>query len=66
MVEIEARSRGKTKSEIVRESLEKTLSPARANKEKSCFDVSKHVVGSLKSGVRDLATNPKYMEGFGE
>jgi hypothetical protein len=40
--------------------------PPAANKPKSGYDVVKHLVGICKGGTRDLATNPKYMEGFGQ
>lgn len=32
---------------------------------KTIFDVAPHLVGAVDSGVPDLATNKKYMEGFG-
>ncbi len=32
----------------------------------SAYDVSKHLVGSIKGGPSDLATNKKYLEGLGE
>ena len=31
----------------------------------SCFDVMKEYIGSFE-GPEDLATNPKYMEGYGQ
>jgi hypothetical protein len=31
----------------------------------SAYDVMKEACGIIKSGRRDLATNPKYMKGFG-
>ena len=61
-----ARLRGVTRSEIIRDSVEQTLAVKSGSKVVSCYDLSKDIVGSIKSGVRDLATNPKYMEGFGE
>lgn len=66
LLETEARARGATKSEIVRDALKQTLGPKRKLKGTTCYDLSAHLVGSLNSGVPDLATNPKYMEGFGE
>ena len=33
---------------------------------KSCYDLSKDICGSLRSGVSDLSTNKKYMKGFGK
>jgi hypothetical protein len=32
---------------------------------KTLFDVASDLIGSVDSSVTDLATNPKYMEGFG-
>lgn len=32
---------------------------------KSGYEVIKHLIGSCKGGPGDLATNPKYLEGFG-
>jgi hypothetical protein len=58
----EAHRLGRSKSEIVRETL------VRANKGRkkvSLHDRMKDVCGIVK-GPRDLSTNPKYLEGFGE
>lgn len=65
-LEREARLRGVTKSELVRESLERLLnedSPAGA---KSCYDLARDLAGVITGLPADLAHNPKYMEGFGE
>jgi hypothetical protein len=32
---------------------------------KSFAEAAAHLIGSVKSGVGDLSTNKKYMEGFG-
>lgn len=32
----------------------------------TAYEVSKHLAGIIKGGPSDLATNPKYREGFGE
>lgn len=37
-----------------------------ASKPVTVFDLIKDVAGAVNSGVDDLATNPKYMEGFGQ
>jgi predicted DNA-binding protein len=60
-----AKARRVTKSEIVRESLEKALRVQRG-KAVSCYDLAPDLAGKLKGLPKDLATNPKYMEGFGE
>ena len=52
------------KSQILRNALAKELKPS---KEKAnLYDAMKDAIGCFKSGVPDLATNPKHMEGFGE
>ena len=64
-LEQEAKARRVTKSLLVRESLEKALRgrpPAIA----SCYDLARDLAGAVKRLPRDLANNPKYMEGFGE
>jgi Ribbon-helix-helix protein, copG family len=61
----EARARGVTKSVLIREGLNAVLwqsPPANA----SCYDLARDLAGSVKELPKDLADNPKYMEGFGE
>ena len=65
LLEKEARERRTTKSSLVRECLQKELSPDFGNKENSCFDLACDLAGSLNALPEDLATNPKYMEEFG-
>jgi metal-responsive CopG/Arc/MetJ family transcriptional regulator len=65
LVEKESRARGATKSEVIRDSLEQTLVRKDKGQEVSCYDLAKHIFGSLK-GSPDLGINPKYMEGYGE
>jgi predicted transcriptional regulator len=60
-----SRARRTTKSAVVRELLETQLSRRSARKEMSAFDLVKHVVGRL-SGPRDLSSNPRHLDGFGE
>jgi len=64
-LEIEARFSGKSCSAIVRDSLEKRLKRKKKST-MSLYERTKHLCGSCNSGVPDLATNPKYMKGFGE
>jgi hypothetical protein len=60
-----ARQLGISKSQVVRESLEQIL-PALAKKRRlSLHDRWKHVCGMVRSGIPDLASNPKHLEGFG-
>ena len=65
-MEAEARARGTTKSSLVRECLEKSLDAGSAGGKATCYDLARDLAGSLKGLPRDLATNPKYMEGFGK
>lgn len=61
----EAKARKVTKSLLVRESLEKALRRQPAGPA-SCYDLARDLAGIVKGLPRDLAENPKYMEGFGE
>jgi predicted transcriptional regulator len=63
-LEREAKARHVTKSVLVRQSLETAL--RRRRRAASCFDLAQDLAGSLKKLPRDLAHNPKYMDGFGE
>jgi hypothetical protein len=66
-LEREAKARRVTKSAVIRESLETALRPrTRGRHPLSCFDLASDLAGSLKGLPRDLAQNPKYMDGFGE
>lgn len=60
-----AKARRVTKSRLVRESLEKALYEKPAAGAVSCYDLARDLAGSVKGLPRDLASNPKYMEGFG-
>lgn len=66
LLEKESRSRGATKSALVRECLEKSLGSKDGNSEANCFDRARDLAGSVKGLPPDLATNTKYMEGFGQ
>lgn len=61
-----SRARGTTKSSLVRECLEKSLDAPTAGGKSTCYDLARDLAGSLKGLPRDLATNPKYMKGFGQ
>jgi hypothetical protein len=62
----EAKTRGVTKSLLVRESLEKALRQPSPGGIASCYDLAQDLAGTVTGLPRDLADNPKYMEGFGE
>ena len=59
-------STGKTESEIAREALEEYLD--RSESSPTAYDVALKAgwIGCFDSGVGDLSTNPKHMEGFGK
>jgi hypothetical protein len=62
-LEKQSKRLGRSKSAITREALEKSRG---GNSAPSCHDLMSDVCGSLRSGVRDLATNKKHLKGFGE
>jgi hypothetical protein len=61
-----AKKAGKRQSAVVREALEAQLRPS--GRKESAYDAMKRLglIGMLKNAPHDLATNPKYFEGFGE
>jgi predicted transcriptional regulator len=61
----ESRQRRMTKSALVRAALERELQQPETAVGASCYDLARDLAGSLKKLPKDLATNPKYMEGFG-
>ncbi len=64
-LEREAKARRVSKSALVRESLEATVRH-RPRRGASCYDLARDLAGAVKALPRDLATDPKHMEGFGE
>ena len=62
----EAKARRVTKSWLLRESLEKALRKPSPGRAASCYDLAHDLAGTLKGLPKDLAENPKYMEGFGQ
>ena len=65
-LEAAACARGTTKSSLVRECLEQSLDARPVGTKASCYDLASDLAGSLKGLPRDLATNPKHLEGFGQ
>jgi predicted DNA-binding protein len=65
-LEKESRVRGTTKSALVRDCLTKSLEGHRSGEASTCYDLASDLAGSLKGLPRDLATNPKHMDGFGQ
>jgi hypothetical protein len=63
----EAKARRVSKSQIIRELLEKHFQANGKRKKRPTFwEMAGDLIGSVKGGPRDLSTNPKYMEGYGE
>lgn len=57
---------GTSQSQIVRDALKQFL--AALSSGPSCYDLGLKAgwIGCFDSGLGDLSTNPRYMEGFGE
>lgn len=62
----EAKARRVTRSWLVRESLEKRLREQPRGGAVSCYDLARDLAGTIKGLPKDLADDPKYMEGFGQ
>lgn len=64
-----ARRRKTTQSALAREALEEYLAGANGAQKGlvglSAYEVAPHLAGCLDSGISDLSTNKKHMEGFG-
>jgi len=65
-LEEESRLRRTNKSALVRAALERELAPRNAGERPSCYDLARDLAGSIKGVPKDIATNPRYLEGFGE
>lgn len=65
LLEAESRARRTTKSSLVRECLEQTLAARPHGGAATCYDLARDLAGAVKGLPRDLATNPKYLGGFG-
>jgi plasmid stability protein len=65
-VKVEARNRRKSKSAVIRECLEQGLSQKQRSGKPSFHELAQDLCGRGSSGVRDLATNPKYLSNLGE
>ena len=60
-----AREQHCSKSAVLREALEARLHAKRGPKAVMALDLVKHLRGSVKGDIPDLATNPEHMRGFG-
>ena len=59
------KSTGSSESELVRRGLRLALKEL-VRKKRSALELAGSSVGKFKSGPRDLATNKKHLEGFGQ
>ena len=62
----EARKKRVSKSQIVREAIQDRVKRRKGKEAPRAIDLVKDLMGSIKGGPRDISTNPKYLEGFGE
>lgn len=60
-----ARSRRTSRSELFREALEEKLEAAAGEAPPSLFERSSDLCGAGSSGIGDLASDPRHLEGFG-
>jgi metal-responsive CopG/Arc/MetJ family transcriptional regulator len=60
-----AKAEHRSQQSVLREAIEKRLKTKRPTPAPSAYELIKHLAGTLE-GPSDLATNPKYMKGFGE
>jgi Arc/MetJ-type ribon-helix-helix transcriptional regulator len=64
-IDLLSKQRGASKSEVIRDALKAYFSHEANSVRLSCLDLARDLVGSVE-GPADLATNPKYMRGFGQ
>jgi predicted transcriptional regulator len=57
--------RAKTKSALVRETLQNALSTSVEGQD-SAYDKMLGGLGVVRSGIHDLASNPEHLKGFGK
>lgn len=62
-VESTARISGRSVSAVVRDAISSSLPSGTGGL--SLFERTRDLCGKGKSGIRDLATNPKHMKGYG-
>lgn len=65
-VEERARMTGSSVSAIVRESLREIIRPAQSGGSPSLLERAGDLCGCFDSGMKDLASNPNHLEGFGK
>jgi Arc/MetJ-type ribon-helix-helix transcriptional regulator len=60
-----ARAKRTSRSALLREALEEKLKATARKTPLSLYEQSADLCGKGKSGLKDLASNPKHLEGFG-
>jgi Arc/MetJ-type ribon-helix-helix transcriptional regulator len=60
-----ARARRTSRSALLREALEESLQAASKEAAPTLYERSADLCGKASSGLGDLASNPKHLEGFG-
>jgi hypothetical protein len=60
-----ARAKRTSRSSLVREALEEKIKASSRKTPLSLYEQSSDLCGKGKSGITDLASNPKHMKGFG-
>jgi predicted transcriptional regulator len=55
-----------SKSQIVREALENYFANDGHRRAITFYEAGRHMIGRVKDAHRDLTTNPKYLEGYGD
>ncbi|HVT80495.1 MAG TPA: CopG family transcriptional regulator [Phycisphaerae bacterium] len=62
----EAKTRRISKSEVVREALEKHFNSKGRKVSPTFGQLTRDLLGSVKGGPKDVSHNPKHMERYGE
>ena len=60
-----SKARGAAKSDIIRDALEAYFANSKNGRKTSIAELAADLIGCF-DGPADLATNPKYMRGFGQ
>ena len=64
-LERKAQRLGRAKSALVREAVERILDDAGDDEIPTAYERMSRGLGCVATGVGDLSTNPKHLEGFG-
>lgn len=60
-----ARARHKSRSALFREALEEKLDSLKINEGPSVMDLAGDLCGGFSSGIKDLGSNPRHLDGYG-